>query len=97
MPDYGEFLKSKKMTVVGRGIDIDCRDVDNRLFDFQRDIVIWAAKMGRSAIFADTGLGKTLMQLEWSRLLGGDIFNYCAPERCSSNSSNGIFASGFIC
>ncbi len=30
-------------------------------------IVEWACKRGKAAIFADTGLGKTLMQLEWAK------------------------------
>ena len=37
------------------------------LFPFQRDVVTWALRRGRCAIFADTGLGKTRMQLEWAR------------------------------
>jgi DNA modification methylase len=41
------------------------------LFDFQRDITKWAVRKGRAAVFADTGLGKTFVQLEWARLLGG--------------------------
>lgn len=36
------------------------------LFDYQRDITAWAASRGRAAIFADTGLGKTIMQLTWA-------------------------------
>jgi len=36
------------------------------LFDFQAAIVDWSVKRGRAAIFADTGLGKTRMQLAWS-------------------------------
>lgn len=36
------------------------------LFDFQQAIVTWAVRRGRAAIFADTGLGKTLMQLSWA-------------------------------
>ena len=39
------------------------------LFEWQRDIVKWAVKKGRCAIFLDTGLGKTFIQLEWARLL----------------------------
>ena len=38
------------------------------LFPFQREIVEWALARDRSAIFADTGLGKALMQLEWARV-----------------------------
>ena len=36
------------------------------MFDFQRAIVDWACRKGRAAIFADCGLGKTLMQLVWA-------------------------------
>ena len=36
------------------------------LFPFQNDLVEWATRKGRAAIFADTGLGKTPMQLAWA-------------------------------
>lgn len=36
------------------------------LFDFQRELVDWAVRKGRAAIFADCGLGKTPMQLVWA-------------------------------
>lgn len=36
------------------------------LFDFQRSLVEWSIRKGRSAIFADCGLGKTPMQLVWA-------------------------------
>jgi hypothetical protein len=36
------------------------------LFDFQSALVEWALRKGRAAIFADCGLGKTLMQLAWA-------------------------------
>ena len=41
------------------------------LFDFQQAIVNWAVERERCAIFADCGLGKTIMQLEWLRRIGG--------------------------
>jgi len=37
------------------------------LFPFQRDIVAWALKRGRAALFAGTGLGKSLMELAWGQ------------------------------
>lgn len=47
------------------------------LFPFQRDIVRWALRRGKAAIFADTGLGKTRMQLSWAAQVahqtGGDV------------------------
>ncbi|MCA9979190.1 MAG: hypothetical protein KDD89_00075 [Anaerolineales bacterium] len=36
------------------------------LFDFQKDLVAWAVKKGRAAIFADCGMGKTLMEIVWA-------------------------------
>ena len=36
------------------------------LFDFQNALAAWAMRKGRAAIFADTGLGKTRMQLTWA-------------------------------
>lgn len=36
------------------------------LFDFQRSLVEWACRKGRAGIFADCGMGKTLMQLVWA-------------------------------
>lgn len=44
--------------------------MSDALFPFQRDLVSWALRRGRAAIFADTGLGKTRMQLEWARHIG---------------------------
>src|SRR5205823_6443219 len=43
------------------------------LFPFQRDIVGWALRRGRAAIFADCGMGKTAMQLEWARHIPGRV------------------------
>lgn len=64
--DYAAFLASKSTSVESCGID-NPQPISPVLFGFQRDIVEWAVKRGRAAIFADCGLGKTLMQLEWAR------------------------------
>lgn len=66
MDDYQAFLESKKLTPIISGFDIDESALNSNLFDFQRVIVKWALKRGRAAIFADTGLGKTLMQTSWA-------------------------------
>src|SRR5690625_381700 len=65
--DYNTFLESKRFTQSLAGFDIDKDELHHVLFDFQKDIVAWALKKGKAAIFAGTGLGKTLMQLEWAR------------------------------
>lgn len=36
------------------------------MFDYQKKMVTWALEKGRSCLFADTGLGKTIMQAEWA-------------------------------
>lgn len=66
MEDYKKFLESKRKTFVESGFDINENELNENLFDFQRFIVKTALKKGRFAIFADCGLGKTLMQLSWS-------------------------------
>ncbi len=68
--NYEVFLDSKRIKSKSTGVSVDPSLVHSMLFEFQRDLVIWALMKGRAAIFADTGLGKTFMQLEWARLLG---------------------------
>jgi len=70
MTPYEDFLVSKRITVAAHGPAVDPGDVHPMLFPFQRDLVRWAVRKGRAALFADTGLGKTLMQVEWARLIG---------------------------
>lgn len=64
--DYLEFLKTKQKTHILSGFDVDENELNNNMFDFQKFIVKRALKAGKYAIFADCGLGKTLMQLEWA-------------------------------
>src|ERR1035437_8021142 len=66
MQEYQEFIESKKIKPVICGFDIESDLLNPNLFDFQKSIVKWALKQGRAAIFADTGLGKTLMQSAWA-------------------------------
>lgn len=68
--DYAGFLARKQAIMPAYGHDITADDVHPRLHDWQREIVAWAVRTGRAAIWADTGLGKTLMQVEWARLSG---------------------------
>ena len=64
--NYTEFLQQKQKTHIYSGFDVNENDLNNFLFDFQRFIVKRALRAGKYAIFADCGLGKTLMQLEWA-------------------------------
>lgn len=66
--NYAEFLQKKKVVDIPTGIPSELMNPVNVMaFDFQRDIIKWALRRGRAAIFADCGLGKSLMQLEWGR------------------------------
>ena len=67
MRPYQEFLDDKKFDDVTSGFEVNESGLNPSLFDFQAVIVKWALARGRAAIFADTGLGKTLMQCEWAR------------------------------
>ena len=62
--DYETFVKQKRRIEVATGHNHS--GLNEHLFDFQHAIVTWAVRRGRAAIFADTGLGKTLMQLSWA-------------------------------
>lgn len=66
MTDYLSYIASKAHTVDAVPVPHDA-DLAPHLFPHQRDIVRWALRRGRAAVFADTGLGKTAMQLEWAR------------------------------
>lgn len=67
MGTYEEFVESKRITVPSSGFEVPDEAVNPQLFQFQRDIVRWALRRGKAAIFADCGMGKTPMQLEWAR------------------------------
>lgn len=64
---YQEFLAAKRARINETGPAIDAAHIHPLLHDWQGELVRWAARTGRAAIWADTGLGKTLMQVEWLR------------------------------
>jgi len=65
--EYCEFLEKKRIIATPVGFELPDSGLNPKLFPFQRAIVRWALRRGRAAIFADCGLGKTPMQLEWAR------------------------------
>ena len=66
MNDYLKFLEGKQKTHVLSGFNVNENELNGYMFPFQKFIVKRALKAGKYAIFADCGLGKTLMQLEWA-------------------------------
>jgi Helicase conserved C-terminal domain/SNF2-related domain len=68
---YDKFLATKLVRVETPGPQVVASDVHPMLHDWQNELVRWAVRTSRAAIWADTGLGKTVMQVEWARLFGG--------------------------
>lgn len=65
---YTDFLSTKRLIIPGAGI-VDGYMLSDRLFPFQRDLVTWALRRGRAALFCECGLGKGWMALEWARIV----------------------------
>lgn len=62
---YDEFLEQKRARIIETGFN--CVELPAYLFDFQEYIVRKSLKIGKYAVFADCGLGKTIIQLVWAR------------------------------
>ena len=63
---YNQFLETKQIVDEKSGFDVSLNELNPMLFDWQKVLVRWAIGRGRAALFADCGLGKTPMQLEWA-------------------------------
>jgi len=63
--DYAEFIARKSEAVAATGTEVDPSNLNPMLHPWQAEIVAWALRVGCAAIWADTGLGKTFMQVEW--------------------------------
>lgn len=68
-PSYDSFLEDKIVTAPLRGIEVPRDALHPYLKPHCKDLVVWALRLGCSAIFASFGLHKTAMQLEWCRQL----------------------------
>ena len=81
MQDYLTFLRGKIKLASFSGFEIDDEDINPILKPHQRKIVQWAVHGGNRAIFASFGLGKSVMQIEVSRLVqkraGGKVLIVC--------------------
>ena len=69
LDEYDAFLRGKMELAKKQGFSLDSIVCNPILKPHQRDIVQWAVQLGRAAIFASFGLGKTLMQLEIARII----------------------------
>lgn len=67
--EYMDFLKSKMVIAPESGFDVDPAEVNRALKPHQRDAVVWAVRGGKRALFESFGLGKTVQELEYCRLV----------------------------
>lgn len=65
---YSSFIDRKITSVPPTGLE-SFGELPHGLFDFQDAMVRWALRRGRAAVFADTGLGKSRMQLAWADII----------------------------
>jgi DNA modification methylase/superfamily II DNA or RNA helicase len=72
LKSYKQFIESKQVFLEDSGLK-KIPKLNSMLYDFQRDIVAWALRKGRAALFCDCGLGKTPMQLEWAKHVPGPV------------------------
>jgi hypothetical protein len=70
MTGYATFLARKQSRAAHQGRVVSEADCHPMLHAWQVEIVQWACQVGRAAIWADTGLGKTVMQVQWAQLMG---------------------------
>lgn len=63
--NYSDFLANKATIDPNTGL-IDIPPLNPMLYEHQKDMVTWALRRGRAALFADCGIGKGPMQMEWA-------------------------------
>lgn len=68
MSNYTEFLAAKARSAAPVGLEVRPDAVHPMLHDWQAELTAWAVRTGRAALWEDTGLGKTVQQIEWARL-----------------------------
>ena len=68
MPDYAEFLSAKRSQPKPAGLT-KIPKLSSKLFPHQRDVSQWSLRLGKAAAFLGTGMGKSFIELEWSRVI----------------------------
>jgi superfamily II DNA or RNA helicase len=80
MNNYDDFLKTKLKAALSSGFTVNTDSLNKNLFNWQKDVVRWSLAKGKSALFEDTGLGKSIQQLAWSdeivKHTGGSVMIY---------------------
>lgn len=83
MKPYEQFLKEKNSNDKGSGLEISRDSLNPMLFDFQKDVTLWALRKGRVLIGLNCGLGKGPIQLEYLKQVnlstGKPVIMFCPP------------------
>lgn len=90
--NYANFLVNKTKAEYIFGFDIKDNQLDESLFPFQRDIIKILCKRGRSCCFAQTGLGKTRIQIEFAFLVKEFLLDSIRRSERKGNENIIIFA-----
>lgn len=80
LSSYEDFLAQKVIAPNTVGL-VDISNLAAHLFDFQKECTEFALRAGRAGMFLSTGLGKTLVELEFARI-AGEATNGCALILC---------------
>jgi superfamily II DNA or RNA helicase len=71
--NYSEFLATKLQTLKPVGISCEDSEISPQAFEFQKYLIKLALSKGRFGIFAGTGLGKSLLSLNWANILSNQL------------------------
>jgi superfamily II DNA or RNA helicase len=66
--EYDRFLEGKRLAPIVSGLT-EIPPLNPAMFPHQCDVTAWALRLGRAAVFAGTGLGKSLIELDWARIV----------------------------
>jgi hypothetical protein len=66
--NYEDFLRRKQFSANPEGLET-IPALSSKLFPHQRDVTSWALRLGKSAAFLGTGMGKSFIELEWCRII----------------------------
>ena len=95
MIDYEAFITKKSTQALhAASLQVSLDELNPKLYRFQKDIVRWALAKGRAAVFADCGLGKTPIQLEWASQIiktqGGMVLILAPLAVASQTAAEGV-------
>lgn len=95
MIDYEAFITKKSTQALhAASLQVSLDELNPKHYRFQKDIVRWALAKGRAAVFADCGLGKTPIQLEWASQIiktqGGMVLILAPLAVASQTAAEGV-------